>query len=222
MCAFNKTYSKILTKQALLKLAKANEYNTARASIAEHRAEGLKEALQIEKKKRQRGKKLNLSGKEAGGAQFFGVPEVMAAKQREDEKEAKATQEKLEKEKAKEEKAVAKAVKEALAKQEKLRKVEQKEINTQVKKERKKREGLDQAEARRAAAAAKKEATAAIKAAKKAKSTRITILRTGSTILASLGSQEEVVVEEPVTEEVIVPQTTKSGRQIILPQRLRE
>ena len=68
MCAFNKTYSKIPTKQALLKLAKANEYNAARGSIAEHQAEGLKEALQIEKKKRQRGKKLNLLGKEARGA----------------------------------------------------------------------------------------------------------------------------------------------------------
>jgi hypothetical protein len=42
----------------------------------------------------------------------------------------KAEQEKLAKEKRKEDTKVAKAVKEALAEQEKLRKAEQKEINT--------------------------------------------------------------------------------------------
>ena len=54
---------------------------------------------------------------------------MLVAQRWEDEKGAKAIQEKLDKEKAKEEKAVAKAVREALAKQEKAKKAEQKEIN---------------------------------------------------------------------------------------------
>lgn len=89
----------------------------ARASITEHCAEGLKEAL-IVKKKRSRGKKLNLMVEPSGKAQFFGVPEVMAAQVCENEKEMKAEQEKLGKKKRKEDKKDAKAVKEALAEQE--------------------------------------------------------------------------------------------------------
>ena len=81
---------------------------------------------------------------------------------------------------------------------------------------------LDRANARKAVAAAKKEAVEAVKAAKKAKPSRIVILRVGSTILASLGSEEQVVVEEPEEEVRVVPQQTRAGRQIVLPQRLRK
>jgi hypothetical protein len=56
------------SKAAFRKLTKANESNAAKASIAEHRAEGLKEALQLEKKKRRRGKKLNLIREPLGKA----------------------------------------------------------------------------------------------------------------------------------------------------------
>jgi hypothetical protein len=56
-----------------------NESNIVKASIIEHRIEGLKEALQLEKKKRRRGKKLNLIGEPLGKAQFFGITEVLAA-----------------------------------------------------------------------------------------------------------------------------------------------
>jgi hypothetical protein len=65
------------TKEVIKKLVKANEHNSARAAIAEHRAEGLKEALQLEKKKRRWGKKLNLIGEVSGRAQFFGTKEVL-------------------------------------------------------------------------------------------------------------------------------------------------
>lgn len=111
-------------KEAFRKLIKANEMNVARASIAEHRANGLKEALQIEQKKRRRGKKLNLVGEPLGRVQFFGTEEVIAVQAREIEKVVLAEKEKLDKEKEKEEKAVAKAVKEALAVEEKRRKAE--------------------------------------------------------------------------------------------------
>jgi hypothetical protein len=56
------------SKAAFCKLTKANESNAAKASIVEHRIEGLKEALQLEKKKRRRGKKLNLIGEPLGKA----------------------------------------------------------------------------------------------------------------------------------------------------------
>jgi hypothetical protein len=87
---FIKIYTKNPIKDAFRKLTKANETNAAKASIAEHRAEGLKEALQIEKKKRRCGKKLNLTGEPAGKAQFFGTAEVLAAIARENGKIAKA------------------------------------------------------------------------------------------------------------------------------------
>ena len=111
-------------KEAFRKLTKANEMNTARASITEYRANGLKEALQIEQKKRYRGKKLNLVGEPSDRVQFFGTEEVIAAQARETEKVVLAEKEKLDKEKEKEEKAIAKAVKEVLAVEEKCRKAE--------------------------------------------------------------------------------------------------
>jgi hypothetical protein len=221
MRQFSKVYNGRLIKEAFRKLTKANEANSARAQIVEHRANGLKEALMWEQKKRRRGKKLNLIGELSGRAQFFGTEEVLAAQAREAYKLAFIEQEKLDKEKAKEEKVVAKAVKEALATEEKRRKAEKIEIDRQVRKELQKQGVLERKEARLAAGAAKKEAVAATKAAKKAKPSRIVILQVGSTILASLGSQEQVMVEELEEEVVLVPQQTRRGRQIILPQRFR-
>jgi hypothetical protein len=88
MRQFSKIYINNPSKLAFRKLTKANETNTAKASIAEHRAESLKEALQLEKKKRRRGKKLNLTGEPLGKAQFFGIAKVLAAIAREDAKVA--------------------------------------------------------------------------------------------------------------------------------------
>jgi hypothetical protein len=62
MRQFNRKFAKKPTIEAWLKLMKANEMNAALASIANHRAKGLKEALIDEKSKRRRGKKLNLTG----------------------------------------------------------------------------------------------------------------------------------------------------------------
>jgi len=132
---FSKIYAKNPSKVAFRKLTKANETNAAKASIAEHRAESLKEALQLEKKKRRRGKKLNLTGEPSGKAQFFGTAEVLAAIAREDAKVTQAEQDKLDKQKAKEDTKIAKAIENALKKQEKelerLRKAEEKVISDQ-------------------------------------------------------------------------------------------
>ena len=52
----------------------------------------------MEKEKRRRGKKLDLSGEPSGKAQFFGVAEVIAAQAFENAKLEKIEQEKLDKE----------------------------------------------------------------------------------------------------------------------------
>jgi len=226
MRQFTRLHSKNPSKEAFRKLVKANVTNSALASIAEHRAAGLKEALVIEKSKRRRGKKLNLSGESSGKAQFFGTAEVLAAIQREQEKVEKAEQEKLEKEKAKEDAKIAKAVKDALAEQEKaikaeekewerIRKAEQKEIDAQVRAERRERAKLDKAAAKKAVVKVKK-------AAKKSKPSRVVIVRRGSSKLSNMATQEAVLVEEVGTEQVKGVQTSRSGRQIVLPQRHRE
>jgi hypothetical protein len=76
---------------------------------------------------------------------------------------------------------------------EKLRKAEEKEITDQIKKEKYKLEVLERAVAR-------KVATAARNTAKKAKPSRIVILRVGSLILSNLGAQEAVIMEEDDSE----------------------
>jgi hypothetical protein len=68
MRQFLKNFVKKPTKVVFKKLAKANKSNATKAAIVEHRVVGLKEALKWEKKKRRRGKKLNLSKEEPGKA----------------------------------------------------------------------------------------------------------------------------------------------------------
>jgi hypothetical protein len=203
MRQFTRTYTKNPTKEAFRKLTKANETNAALASIAEHQAKGLKEALQMEKKKRRRGKKLDLSGEPSGKAQFFGVAEVIAAQAFENVKLEKIEQEKLDKEKKREDKKIEKAVKEALQKQEKVKKAEQKAEQ----KAEKERELLDKAAEKKAAAHARKVAAEA-KKTEKSKPSRIVILRVGPLDLSNTESQEDVVVEEPIAEAVGVVQTS--------------
>ena len=160
-----------------------------------------------------------MTGEPAGKAQFFGIAEVLAIIIFEETKAVKAEQEKLDKQKAKEDAKITKAIKDALEKQEKevekVRKAKQKEIDDGVKREKHKMEVLERAVAR-------KVATAARNATKKAKPFRIVILRVGSSILSNLGAQEAVIVEEDDSEAIGVVQTSRSGREIILPQRLRK
>jgi hypothetical protein len=155
-----------------------------------------------------------LTGEPAGKAQFFGTAKVLAAMARENGKIAKAEQDKLDKQKAKEDAKITKATEDALKKQEKelekLRKAEEKEITNQIKKEKHKLEVLERA-------AARKVATIARNATKKAKPSRIVILRVGSSILSNLGAQKAVIIEEDDSEAIGVVQTSRSGREIILP-----
>ena len=89
---------------------------------------------------------------------------------------------------------------------ERLRKAEEKVISDQVKKEKHKLEVLERAAARKAA-------TAARNAAKKAKPSHIVILKVGSSILSNLGAQGRGIVEEDNPKAIGVVQTSCSGRQ---------
>jgi hypothetical protein len=93
----------------LKKLIRANETLLSRTSIAEHWARNLLQALQIEKKKRQRGKKLNLAGEETSCGQWWGVAEIQKAKAQLEEKkaqeEAQATEKVLKKQQRQKERA---------------------------------------------------------------------------------------------------------------------
>jgi hypothetical protein len=196
------------------KLIKANEINASQAAIAKHQVEGLKEALVIEKKKRKRGKKLNLIGEDAGKAQWFGTEEILRANKLEDEKEARIIQEKQDKIAKKDQAAVDRAIKAAQKKQEKEERAIRRVVDTQAKKERRAQEVLNNRAARQAAAQAKRDAG-------KSKPSQIIILKVPSNILTGLGSHEIIAQEVAGTEVAIPPQATRRGREIKLPQRLR-
>ena len=72
---------------------RANERLAAQHSIDEHEKRGLTEALRAEKKKRQRGKRLNLLGEEDVGPQFFSPSRILAARAFQAAKRAKEEQE---------------------------------------------------------------------------------------------------------------------------------
>ena len=64
----------------LWKIFIANERLAADHSIDQHIIKGLCEALKNEKKRRKRGKRLNLLGEENNGPQFFSPARVQAAR----------------------------------------------------------------------------------------------------------------------------------------------
>ena len=67
----------------------ASERLTAQHAVDQHMIKGLTEALRDEKKRRQRGKRLNLVGKEDSGAQFFSPGAVQTAREFQAAKDAK-------------------------------------------------------------------------------------------------------------------------------------
>ena len=63
------------------KLLCVNKHLTAERSISQHVIKGLLKALKQEKKRRKRGKRLNLLGEDDSGAQFFSPIRVQAARE---------------------------------------------------------------------------------------------------------------------------------------------
>jgi hypothetical protein len=181
---FQKSCLQQPTQVKLKKLLRANETLLARTAIAEHRARNLQEALQIEKKKRQRGKRLNLAGKETSHGQWWGVPEIQIAKAKLAERTALEEQEQLRKEQQKVEKEIKRREKE----QEKAAKALQRDINRQVKEQEKAEKARKTIEARAVKAANKKPP----KARKIAKKTGIVVLKLKKAAIRSLALNTDV------------------------------
>ena len=144
---FHKSYQKSPIFAKTQKLIKANERLTAKTSLYEHQLRGLEKSLQLEKRKRKKGKKLHGAGKATGGAQFWGPEEIQAAKERnvikeaekqsiEDEKAAKkasAMEKKLQNEREKAQRAIKMAEKRQARAEEKLQKVATKQALQELK-----------------------------------------------------------------------------------------
>jgi hypothetical protein len=91
---FQISYRNDPTDKKLHLLFKANERLAAQHAVDEHTKRGLIETVKEEKKKRQRGKKLNLFGEEDHGPQFFSPVTFKRAKDVQAAKEAEAEAEK--------------------------------------------------------------------------------------------------------------------------------
>jgi hypothetical protein len=72
----------------MCKIMQANIQLAAQVSIQQHIIKGLTRALKLEKKKRQRGKALNLVGEEDSGPQFYSLGRIRHAQDFQGEKEA--------------------------------------------------------------------------------------------------------------------------------------
>jgi hypothetical protein len=92
-----KAYKLNPTKENLQLILRSQERLAAQHEVDRHIQSGLLETIKKEKKKRKRGKKLNLVGEEDTGAQLFHSLKVRAALAYQAEKEAKERAEKAEK-----------------------------------------------------------------------------------------------------------------------------
>ena len=181
----------------------------AQHSIDQHEINGLRTALQLEKKKRQRGKRLNLLGEEDSGPQFFSPSRVrkanavQAAKEAEEQQKrddianckahTAAKREQMKAEKA--DRALQQAAWRQLAQEAKALQ----EAGIQARKEQR----LAQKEAKEAAQKAKRQSTAVTKGRKR-------------------GIGQVVQAEEAIHAKrlKVVSWTTSRGRAVVRPQHL--
>jgi hypothetical protein len=140
-----RAYKKEPTKEALACIFHANVRLAAQHSVDSHVIQGLFQALQLEKKKRQRGKRLNLVGEEDNGPQFYSPARIQAARAFQAAKQATEEQQKLEN-KAKKAQATAvreqkqlekeqRAVARQLAKEEKVAKAAENKLQKELQKQ---------------------------------------------------------------------------------------
>jgi hypothetical protein len=191
-------------KALVEKVLKANEKLSARVQIAEYRCEGLREALQEEKKKRSKGTKLDLRGKPDAGSVFWSPSKIDSARAYKNTKDAEIEQDMIDKELRK----VAQKAKKELEELHKQEKRNQREIKAQISKESK---------------AAQKKTTVQRKPRQKpVKSTgsgkKMAVLRSKSTCKKS--KQLEIIVLEGEPEEV--GRRTNRGRSTRMPLRFRQ
>ena len=129
------------------KLLRANERLAAEYSISQHVIKGLIEAFQQEKKRRNRGKRLNLLGEEDSGPQFFSPSRVQAAREHQavkeedelakkqaiEDRKAQAVAKKKQKEEDKEKKAAALAERRRIAAEVKATKAAERQARKELK-----------------------------------------------------------------------------------------
>jgi hypothetical protein len=145
----HREYKKALTRKGLELIFRGHEQLAAQDSINKHIIKGLQQSLQLEKRKRNRGKRLNLVGEEDCGPQFFTPERVRAAIAYQAEKEREEEAEKQAKIDNRARKALEKEDKEVrkqLATEKRLRKREE----AQSEKLRKARERTEKAAKRKA------------------------------------------------------------------------
>lgn len=144
---FHKSYLHSPTIAKTKMLFNATERLAAEHSIATHVIRGLEEAIKIEKRKRRKGKRLNLLGEGGSGPQFFSPGRVQAARDHQAtkeadkqleldikaEKKAKAEAARLQKQKEKTQRAIERAEKQRLAAEEKTRKTIEKQALQELK-----------------------------------------------------------------------------------------
>ena len=85
-------YHKAPSSPLLAKLFRANKRLVSQYSIDQHTLNGMIKAIKLEKKKRRRGKRLNLIGEEDSGPQFFSPARVEAARKWQASKDAEEAQ----------------------------------------------------------------------------------------------------------------------------------
>jgi hypothetical protein len=172
------------TADKLQKVFHALERLSAQHLIDEHKKRGLAKALKLEKKKRQRGKRLNLLGEDDVGLQFFSPARVRAAREFQSAKDAVERQQKIDKATKKAEAAVLRAQRDAERQEKALQRSMQRQA-VLAEKERKRAE--------REAQKVKKEVERAVEAARKA------ALRNGKQQKAVLRGKRVREEEEEVT-----------------------
>jgi hypothetical protein len=182
----HKAYQKSPTAQRLTIIFHANIRLATQHSIDQHTITGLMGALKEEKKKRSRGKRLNLVGEEDSGPQFYSPSRVHRAKTFADERKAEeqVEQDRIATKKAtaianrlrKEEEKAARALQASIRKQEAAEKKLQKAAEVQAQK--------DQRQVAKQAREAQLLARRASKAAPKSK--EATIVRRQSTVVAKV------------------------------------
>ena len=88
----HRAYENAPTPSKLGRILRANERLAAHHAIGQHMVRDLFQALKAEKKRRKRGKRLNLLGEEGSGPQFFSPAQVQAARDYQAAKDAEEEQ----------------------------------------------------------------------------------------------------------------------------------
>ena len=204
----HKAYIKVSSQSVFTKILRANERLAVEHSIDQHIIKGLTEALRNEKKRKERGKKLNLLGEEGSGPQFFSSGKVQVARNRLEVKETEKVQKQQDLEEKKALAAAAKKHKEE-AKAQRLRKALEKKILNAELKEKKMAERQVQKDLKNTASEVLGGGSSSIKVTSEPSLPKTKGKNKGS----------EVVVTKGVDEVEAVNLTTARGRRVQRPRK---